>query len=236
MTQKTAIITGAGQGIGRAIALEFAANKIHSILVGRTEEKLQAVAKEIEASQGTATLKTVELSKAKEIQALASSLADETIDILINCAGDWLIKPMDNTTEDELEHIFDINLKAPYRLSRALLAQLRKSENASIINIGSMAAIDSFPEITAYTAAKTGLRGLTGSLAAELKPELIRVVMVSPSPADTPMRWAASPDADPKTLLQPETIAKLVSFIVNLPKGITLDDVAIKSMLINMRE
>ncbi len=97
-----------------------------------------------------------------------------------------------------------------------------------------MAAVNSFGGISAYTAAKTGLRGLTGSLADELRPELIRVVMLSPTPANTPMRWDASPDMDPKMLVEPETIAQIVSVIVNLPKGITLSDITLGSMLLEM--
>lgn len=233
MVNRTAIITGAGQGMGRAIALEFAANNIETILVGRTESKLQSVAKEIEAASGKVSFSALDITNQKEVETFVGSLPDEAVDILINCAGDWLIKTIGETAESELEHILNVNLKAPYRLSRLLLPKLRQSENASIINIGSMAAIETFPGITAYTGAKWGLRGLTGSLAEELKAELIRVVMVSPSPANTPMRWAASPDIDPEVLVEPETIAQLVAFIVKLPRGITMDDVAIKNMLIS---
>lgn len=234
MTKRTAIITGASQGIGKAIALNFASKNIHVVLASRTESKLREVADEIIALKGSSTVAVVDITDGDSVLALAKTLADQTIDILVNCAGDWLIESIDTTTDDNLDHILNINLKAPYRLSRAFLPHLRKSDNASIINIGSIAAVHSFGEITAYTAAKAGLRGLTGSLAEELKSELIRVVMLSPSPANTPMRWAASPDIDPDTLIQPESIAKMVSVIVELPQGITTGDLVLKSMLMDM--
>lgn len=234
MIKRTAIITGAGQGTGRAIALSLASQDIHVVLVGRTEAKLRKVADEIEVLNGSSTVAPLDITDRDSMLALVRSLADKTIDILVNCAGDWLIKTMDATTDNDLNHILDINLKAPYLLSQAFLPHLRKSGNASIINIGSMAAVNSFGGITAYAAAKTGLRGLTGSLAAELKSELIRVVMISPSPANTPMRWAASPDIDPETLVEPESIAEMVSFVVDLPKGITTNDLEIKSMLMDI--
>ena len=234
MKDRKAIITGAGQGIGRGIALTFASQNIHTILVGRTETKLRDVAREIEGLNGTFTVKALDITHQDAVADFASEFATERIDILVNCAGDWLIETLDETGEDKLTHIIDINLKAPYRLSRLLLPGLRKSPNGSIINIGSMAAVGSYGGITAYTAAKTGLRGLTGSLADELNDELIRVVMVSPGPANTPMRHAATPDMDTNMLLEPDVIASLVSFIVNLPQGVTLDDVTMKSMLLKM--
>lgn len=234
MTQKTAIVTGAGSGMGRSISLQLASEGFHVVLVGKTESKLLKVANEISNLDGSSTVKTFDITEADKVKAMANDLADTAVDVLVNCAGDWLIKTMDDTTDDDLDHILGVNLKAPYLLSRDLLPHLRKSDNASIINIGSMAAVNSFGGISAYTAAKTGLRGLTGSLADELRPELIRVVMLSPTPANTPMRWDASPDMDPKMLVEPETIAQIVSVIVNLPKGITLSDITLGSMLLEM--
>ena len=234
MTNKTAIITGAGQGMGRAIALNLASNNVHVVLVGRTGSKLQAVAEEIAALNGSSTVVPLDITDADAVHAFVETMSDQTVDILVNCAGDWLIRTVDETTDADLQHILDINLIAPYRLSRAFLPNLRRSANASIINIGSMAAMGSHPGITAYTAAKTGLRGLTGSLSQELRGDLIRVVMLSSTPANTPMRWSASPDMDPKMLVEPETIAQLAAVIVNLPQGITLNDQLLESMLLEM--
>ena len=151
--------------------------------------------------------------------------------MLINCAGDWLIEYLQDTSNAQLDHILDTNLRAPYILSRALLPNLRRSQNASIINIGSIVTAMSVPTVTAYTAAKVGLKGLTGSLAAELKPERIRAVMISPGPADTPMRAAASPGIDKSILVHTSTIADMVYAVVSLPRGITTSDFVLYSML-----
>ena len=77
----------------------------------------------------------------------------------------------------------------------------------------------SVPAVSAYTAAKVGLKGLTGSLAAELRSQMIRVVMISPGPADTPMRDAASPGIDKSILVAPDTIAEMVHAVVTLPRA-----------------
>lgn len=230
MTKRTALITGAGQGMGRAIALRFATAGIHSILIGRTESKLQAVAAEIAQRSASASTHTLDITDDAAVERLGADLAATPIDILINCAGDWLIEPLESTSSQALDHILKVNLRAPYILSRTLLGSLRQSDNASIINIGSIVTTLSVPMVTAYTAAKVGLRGLTGSLAAELKPDLIRVVMLSPGPADTPMRAAASPGIDPAILVPPESIAEMVHAIVSLPRGLTTSDFALYSM------
>ena len=229
MTSKRAVITGAGQGMGRAIALKFAAADIHTALVGKTESKLQAVAKEISNFDGEATVHTLDVTDDAALADLGRNLAG-AVDMLINCAGDWLIEYLQDTSNEQLDHILNVNLRAPYILSRTLLGHLRQSDNASIINIGSLVTSISVPSVSAYTAAKVGLRGLTGALAAELKPDLIRVVMISPGPADTPMRAAASPGIDKSILVQPETIADLVYAVVTLPRGIATSDIVLYSM------
>ena len=230
MAKRRAVITGAGQGMGRAIGLRFADDDIHCALVGRTESKLRAVAAEIADRGGTAEVHALDVTDDEAVAELGVALADATVDILINCAGDWLIEYLQDTSNAQLDHILRTNLRAPYILSRALLPNLRRSDNASIINIGSLVTSNLVPTVSAYTASKAGLKGMTGSLAAELKPELIRVVMISPGPADTPMRDAASPGIDKSVLVDADTIADMAHTVVSLPRGITTSDFILYSM------
>ena len=230
MTNQIAVITGAGQGTGRAIALRFARAGIRPMLVGRTESKLRAVADEIAELGGAASIHPLDVTDDAAVAAFAESLADEPVDMLINSAGDWLIAAMQDTSNQQLDHILRVNLRAPYILTRCLLPSLRRSDNASVINIGSIVTAMSVPLVSAYTAAKVGLKGLSGALAAELRPELIRVIMISPGPADTPMREAASPGIDKRVLVQPQTIADMVYAVVSLPRGIATSDFTLHSL------
>lgn len=230
MNAKTAVITGAGQGAGRAIALRFARAGIHCLLVGRTESKLKGVMEEIAALGGAASVYALDVTDDAAVADFGGALGEQTINMLVNCAGDWLIALMENTNNEQLDHILRVNLRAPYILTRTLLPNLRRSDNASIINIGSLVTAISAPTVSAYTAAKVGLKGMTASLGAELKPERIRVVMISPGPADTPMRDAASPDIDKSVLVKPETIADMVFTVASLPRGITTSDFVLYSM------
>ena len=231
MTHRTAVITGAGQGMGRAIALKFAETDIRPILVGRTEAKLRSVAEEVAAHGITAGVHILDVTDDEAIAVFGAELADTTVDVLVNCAGDWLIEFLQDTSNEQLDHILQTNLRAPYILSRTLLPNLRRSDNASIINIGSIVTSMSVPTVSAYTAAKVGLKGLTGALAAELRPQMIRVVMISPGPADTPMRDAASPGIDKSILVTTDTIAEMVHAVITLPRGITTSDFVLFSML-----
>ena len=217
--------------MGRAIALKFADHDIHCLLVGRTESKLQSVAAEIAARGGTADGHVLDVTDDEAVANLGAQLADTTVDMLINCAGDWLIEYLQDTSNEQLDHILRTNLRAPYIVSRTLLPNLRRSDNASIINIGSAVTSVLVPTVSAYTASKGGLKAMTGSLAAELRPELIRVVMISPGPADTPMRDAASPGIDKSRLIEADTIANMVYTVVSLPRGITTSDLGLNSML-----
>ncbi|MBZ0301704.1 MAG: SDR family oxidoreductase [Anaerolineae bacterium] len=230
MADKIAVITGAGSGMGRAIAHKMAANGVHVVLTGRTQSKLDSVAGEVAAAGGSALVHPLDVTDPDQIQILANRLASGQVDMLINCAGDWLIKSVDDTTPEDLNHLFAINLRGPYLMTQALLPLLRKSANASVINIGSVTSMESHPMVTAYTAMKSGLRGLSGSLAAELKPDEIRVILLAPGPADTPMRDAASPGVDKSTLVPAETIAEMVWTLVSLPRGITTSDFLLTSL------
>ena len=230
MTNRRAVVTGAGQGTGRAIALRLALARFECVLVGRTASKLQDVAGEIAASRGKASVQALDVTDDAALADFGAELGESAVDILVNCAGDWLISIMDDTSNEQLDQILRVNLRAPYILSRTLLPNLRRSDNASIINIGSLVTAISVPSVSAYTAAKVGLKGLTGSLAAELKPDRIRVVMLSPGPADTPMRAAASPGIDKEMLVQPETIADMAFAVASLPRGITTSDFVLYSM------
>lgn len=230
--QRIAVITGAGQGLGRAIALKFAAGGatggVTSVLVGRTAAKLENVAAEIAALGGTSVVYPADVTNPQEVEALRNTL--NQVDILVNCAGESLIATLDGTDESLWDRVHEINLKAPYRMCRALLPLIRQSANGSIINVVSKVALKGYPGVSAYTAAKTGLLGFTRALAAELREAEIRVVAICPGPMDTPMRWAATPDYDRKLVMDADVVASSIWGLVNLPRGVTSGEVLLQSM------
>lgn len=233
---KTAVITGAGQGIGRVVALKLAGDGFHVVLVGRTLNKLETVAAEIAAdgeiaaAGGTASAQVLDVTDSAQVSHLAESLGDGPVDVLVNSAGAAMLKPVEEVTDADWDRLLDANLKAPFLMVRALLPNIRRSENASIINIGSKAGLDGYSGITTYSAAKSGLLGFTKSLAHELREAEIRVTMIAPGPVDTPMRWEATPDFDRKLVIDPVAIADMVGLLVALPRGATTNEIIITSM------
>jgi NAD(P)-dependent dehydrogenase (short-subunit alcohol dehydrogenase family) len=229
MTERIAVITGAGQGAGRTIALQFAAQGFRVVLLGRTEAKLRAVANEI---GDNVSVYTLDLTDSRQVQAFMEDASTRYVhvDVLVNCAGAAFISPIDQAREEDIDRILAINLKAPMMMARGLLPLLRKSANASIINILSKVALAGYPQVSAYTAAKTGLLGFTKSLAAELRDDGIRVGAICPGAMDTPMRWNATPDIERRLVIDPQLVADMVWHIANLPKGVMTGEILLQSI------
>jgi NAD(P)-dependent dehydrogenase (short-subunit alcohol dehydrogenase family) len=228
--QKTIVITGAGQGIGRAAALHLAAQGWHVHVVGRTLSKLNDVAAQIEQVGGSVAAAALDVTDEAAVMRFAAGLGDAPLDALVNCAGEALIKPFAQTTTDDWMRLLTINLMGPALMSRALLPNLLRSDNASIVNIGSTTTARGVGGVSAYTAAKTGLLGLTRSLAAELREQKVRVVMLSPGPTDTPMRWAATPDFDRALVIDAQPVAEALAWLLSLPQGVTTSEFLLQSV------
>jgi NAD(P)-dependent dehydrogenase (short-subunit alcohol dehydrogenase family) len=227
-----AVIAGAGQGLGRAVALTFAAHGIDVVLVGRTASKLESVAAEVRALGRSPRVFPLDVTRSEQVQQLKADLlaAGPRIDMLINCVGEAFLMPVEGTTDADWERILGANLKGPFLMVRELMPLLRASDNASIINVSSKVALKGYGTVTAYSAAKAGLVGFTRSLADELREDEIRVVALCPGPMDTPMRWAATPDFDRKVVIDPDAVAATVLLVVQLPRGVSMGEVLIESL------
>jgi NAD(P)-dependent dehydrogenase (short-subunit alcohol dehydrogenase family) len=176
-----AIITGAGRGIGRAIAIALAGKGIHTILVSRTEHEIKKVADEIVSSGGKATAFTCDITDSKSV----TSLYDETssigkVDILINNAGIAPSAKIENTTDEVWENAFATNVDGAFFLIRTYLPDMRSLGAGQIINIASTAALEGFSYTAAYTASKHALIGLSRAIAKELSRSNIKVSTICP--------------------------------------------------------
>ena len=213
---KTAILTGAGGGIGSAMAKMLAELGYNLVLVGRSEEKLRRAAE----NAGCADTALV----------LSGDLTDETfigriipetlarfggLDLLVNNAGMLIAKPIEQTGWNDLDAIMKTNVYAPYLLCRDALEPLRKSDCAAIINIGSVVSYVGYAEQTAYSATKHALLGLTKALANEVYKDGIRVHMIAPGGVDTPLAGSIGHlDKASVKLIAPEDIADLAEFLL----------------------
>lgn len=210
---KTAIITGAGKGIGRAIAHQFAQEGIHLGLIGRTLENLENVAKEIEQYGVKVRVAAADIADHKAVTAAVESIKSElgSIDILINNAGMGRFGGILDFTPEEFQRIVDVNLMGAFHVSRAVLPGMIEQKSGDIINISSTAGERGGAVTAAYSASKFGLIGLSDSMMQEVRKHNIRVTALTPSTVATDLAFKENlTDGNPEKVMQPEDLAEFI--------------------------
>ncbi len=205
LEDKVVLITGASQGLGRALALAFAREGASLVVNSRSEGPLRSVVEEIEGSGAEALAVAADVSESADVERLVDAAVERfgKIDVLVNNAG--LLGPrvaIEEYPEDEWRNVLDANLTGLFLVSKAAIPHLR--EGGSIINIVSGVSIEGRAEWGAYSVSKFGVEGLNQILAAELQERGVRVNAVDPGGMRTDMRAAAYPDEDPMTRITPE--------------------------------
>ena len=220
---KKAIITGAGRGIGRAIAIALAKEGVHLGLIARTEEGLQNVANEIGNDNITVSIATADIASNEQVTKAIDQLKESmgNIDILINNAGIAKFGNFLDLEVAEWEKIVQVNLMGMYYVTRAVLPTMIEQQSGDIINISSTAGQRGGPLTSAYSASKFGVLGLTESLAMEVRKHNIRVTALTPSTVATDMAIEQNLlSGDEENVLQPEDLAELIVAQLKLNKRV----------------
>lgn len=181
---RTALVTGAGNGLGRAIAVALAGAGARVVLTGRERSKLDRVA---EVLGPAATVVTVDTSEERSVRELAEALSEETVSILVNNAG--IAGPVATLTEvsvDEWDEVFAVNVRGVYLMCRAFLPAMIARGGGDIINLASVSGKRPLARRTPYTASKMAVIGLTTTLAHEVGPHGVAVNSLSPGPVAGP--------------------------------------------------
>ncbi|PEK03681.1 3-ketoacyl-ACP reductase [Bacillus wiedmannii] len=218
---KNALITGAGRGIGRAVAIALAKEGVNVGLLARSEENLKAVAKEVEAEGVKVVIATADVSSYEEVTTAIETLKNGlgSIDILINNAGISKFGKFLELDVADWEKIIQVNLMGVYYATRAALPSMIEQQSGDIINISSTAGQKGAPVTSAYSASKFGVLGLTESLAMEVRKHNIRVTALTPSTVATDMAVDLGlTDGNPDKVMQAEDIAEFIVAQLKLNK------------------
>lgn len=212
---QVSVVTGAGRGIGAAIALKLAEMGAIAVLCGRRRAPLEATAAAISGAAGRADVRECDVTDLRSVEAVAAQVerAFGRVDILINNAGVGAFSmPLHEMPPDSWEQVINTNLRGVYYCIRAFAAFMIRARQGHIINVSSLAGKNPLPNGAAYAASKWGLNGLSYSVAEELRAYNIRVAVICPGSVDTEL----SPHSgkDPKKLLQPEDVAHVVAMLV----------------------
>jgi len=212
---QVAVITGAGRGIGAAIAKSLARMGATTIVCGRTAAPLESTAEAIAADGGHAEAIPCDVTNLASVEAVAKRVeaSYKRLDILVNNAGiGGFTIPLHQLPPDAWDQILNTNLRGVYYAIRAFAPAMIRARSGHIINISSLAGKNALPNGAAYAASKWGLNGLTYSVAEELRSHNIRVSVVCPGSTNTEL----SPHAgkDPAKMLQPEDVAHAVAMLV----------------------
>jgi len=227
---KVAVVTGASRGIGRAISVALAKESAIIVLAARAIDKLKETAEQVRQAGGQAQIVVTELTEEASIKNLVKEIGKKfgRLDVLVNNAGVTHSARLEETLTEDWQRCMWVNARAPFILCREALPLLRQTATGHIINIASVVGIKGYPLQSAYTASKHALRGMTISLAEELKGTNIRVHLLCPGGVDTELVQKVRPDIKKQDLIQPEEIAELVVYLVTHKGNAVIDELHIR--------
>lgn len=229
---KTALVTGAGKGIGRAIAIALANEGVNVGLIARTDKDLQLVAGELKAIGVKTAIATADISDINAVNTAVENIqaALGNIDILINNAGTGTFGKFLELSPEQWENQIKVNLFGTYYATRAVLPQMIERATGDIVNISSTAGLRGAATTSAYSASKFGVMGLTESLMQEVRKHNIRVTALAPSTVVTELAKSANLiNNNEDSMMQPEDFAELIIAQLKLNRRVFVKDASIWS-------
>ncbi|MFQ5428844.1 MAG: SDR family NAD(P)-dependent oxidoreductase [Phycisphaerae bacterium] len=214
---KTAIVTGAGRGIGRAIARRLAAAGARVAIAARTVDQLDETSRMIERGGGTALAVPADVSRADAVEHLIRETRSRfgDVDLLVNNAGTAPLATIDQMELEVFDKIIATNVRTVYLCCRGVWPYMCARGEGVIVNISSVAAYDAFPGFAAYGAAKAFVVAYTKSLAREGESCGIRVYGIAPGAVETDMLRGALPDFPEEKALAPDDVAAMVETVLS---------------------
>ncbi len=228
---RRALITGASRGIGRATALAFAQAGINLVMISRSKDELEAVATEIKPSGVDVQICPLDLEDLDHVVEKMEAIATQfsPIDILVNNAGMGYTGDLLSTSLADWQRVINLNLTSVFQCIQAIVPGMRDRHQGIIINVASIAGYQAFPGWGAYNVSKAGLIALSKTLAAEERPNGIRVVTLCPGSVNTPL-WdtqTVQANFDRSQMLTPDVVAQSILYAALVPPGAVIEEITL---------
>ncbi|HEA6588929.1 TPA: SDR family oxidoreductase [Staphylococcus aureus] len=226
LTDKIAVVTGAGSGIGEAIATLLYEEGVKVILAGRNKDKLQNVANQL--AQDSVKVVPTDVTKKEEVDELIK-IAQQTfggLDIVINSAGQMLSSKITDYQVDEWDSMIDVNIKGTLYTAQAALPTMLEQSSGHLINIASISGFEVTKSSTIYSATKAAVHTITQGLEKELAKTGVKVTSISPGMVDTAITAAYNPTDRKK--LEPQDIAEAVLYALTQPKHVNVNEITVR--------
>lgn len=226
LTDKVALVTGAGSGIGEAIATLLHEEGAKVVLAGRNKDKLQNVANQL--AQDSVKVVPTDVTKKEEVDELIK-IAQQTfggLDIVINSAGQMLSSKITDYQVDEWDSMIDVNIKGTLYTAQAALPTMLEQSSGHLINIASISGFEVTKSSTIYSATKVAVHTITQGLETELAKTGVKVTSISPGMVDTAITAAYNPTDRKK--LEPQDIAEAVLYALTQPKHVNVNEITVR--------
>ncbi|HFQ1301193.1 TPA: SDR family oxidoreductase [Staphylococcus aureus] len=226
LTDKIAVVTGAGSGIGEAIATLLHEEGAKVVLAGRNKDKLQNVANQL--AQDSVKVVPTDVTNKEEVDELMK-IAQQTfggLDIVINSAGQMLSSKITDYQVDEWDNMIDVNIKGTLYTAQAALPTMLEQSSGHLINIASISGFEVTKSSTIYSATKAAVHTITQGLEKELAKTGVKVTSISPGMVDTAITAAYNPSDRKK--LDPQDIAEAVLYALTQPKHVNVNEITVR--------
>ncbi len=229
LLNKNVFVTGASGGIGQQIAASYAKRGCNLFLTGQDLKRLSHVAEGMRQYGTEVHHLNANLADKRHIDELILEAKGRlnNIDIIVNCAGVFHTKPLDQTSVQDISECFDVNVIAPFLLTKGFVDDMIERRWGRIVNIGSSSSYNGFANTSAYCASKHALLGFTRSMSSELKHKNVRTFCVSPGSVKTKMGKQVQ-NQDFQTFIDPEEVAEYIVFATSFDSEMISDEIVMK--------
>ena len=226
---ETAVITGASSGVGKSLAIQLSDAGYKVVLAARSENKLNAIAEEIQTKGGNCLVVPTDVSQPEQINNLkVRTLEYGDVFVVINNAGLGKFCKIEDVTLEDWNRQLDVNLRASFLVSQAFIPGMKQREKGMLVFMNSVAGKKGYPYSAAYVASKFGMRGLADSMREELRKNNIKVISIHPGAVDTPF-WDKTGVNFPRgEMLDTSTLAQSIMHAIQSPGNFTVEELVVR--------